>query len=449
MNRSTFRQQTVATWLVAVVLFTQVATAGVLSKYGAATRSQTLKLTAGLEVTLESAVKKGAWLEALEVIQITLRLEPDNPQASSYKKRAMEAFLADVLRQMATAETKALDRSTAGYSSELEKLLKDAKKKDDVLAIRECVMLLLELDSKDRKLAALKKKVDLAADKLAPDKLALSKLQEAARRARTRYLATLSRSLKRYESQDKDLAALAAARKILEIDASSSDASRVVESVAWKIQKASLEKAKKKRKALPFLKRAESAFGAFVADTEKLLKLAHAKKDALGVLQCAKSILALDAQHKEALRLQAEARTNVLKTARALGRPLKEADLAWYKIEGKRSFDGDLVAFNTGVLGVGPMARDVVITCEIKARRPRFKFGWGAQNSWGSPAGEDERFDGTQWVPFAVVATPYVGFWQAGDTVYRPDGCGYTGRLIVYPEGPVEIRGVRVFTLRK
>ncbi len=81
------------------------------------------------------------------------------------------------------------------------------------------------------------------------------------------------------------------------------------------------------------------------------------------------------------------------------------------------------------------MTLDVIITCLMKARHPGIHYGWGVQKKVGSPARHDERLDGKQWVRFGVVATPRVGFWTVEDTVYRPEGCDYVGRLILYPHG--------------
>jgi len=272
---------------------------------------------------------------------------------------------------------------------------------------------------------------------------------DSARRARARYIAGLTRSLKQYEATNKDIAALATAHKILDMDSTSRDANRVVESISLNVQKTVLAKAKKKRKALPHIKRAESALKKFVTDTHRRLKLAQIKKDPFGTLQCTRSLLALDAADKDALKAQAEARTMIIKTAQVLGRALKEEDLAWYKIEGKYSFDGDLVAFNSGVLGVGPMAKDIVITCEVKARGLKFKFGWGVQKTWGS-GGADQYpgFDGRQWVRLTIASMRHVGFWQVDDTPYRSADANHFGRLIIYPGGQTELRGVRIYKLK-
>ena len=130
----------------------------------------------------------------------------------------------------------------------------------------------------------------------------------------------------------------------------------------------SIEKAKEARKSMPVVKRAQDLAKKLVSDLEKNLQAAKARNDLLGVIAVSQVILKADPEHKQALQLEKESRQNLIKTAVALGSPLKEQDLAWYKIKGEYSFDGNRVVFETGVLGIGPMASNVIITCLMKAK---------------------------------------------------------------------------------
>ena len=199
---------------------------------------------------------------------------------------------------------------------------------------------------------------------------------------------------------------------------------------------------------MPYVKKAKGLIHDLVKNLERNLSAAKKRNDLLGVLGVTQVLLRADPDHKLASQLEQEARSNLVKTAVALGRPLKENDLCWYKIEGRYAFDGNRVALQGGVLGVGQMTNGVVITCLMKARHPGLAYGWGVQKKVGSPAGSDERFDGTQWVRFAVIADPHVGYWMVEDKVYRPDPIRYTGRLIIYPKGPVELKDVRIYRLK-
>ena len=418
-----------------------------LSKIGDSVRSDQQKLISGIEVLLQTSIKKKSWTEALELIQIIERLEPHNPLVGSNKAKVTTAFLAETIKNQKSAETKSLNKLRSNYLRELEKGFKAAKKKRDLLTLREALRYLIEIEPENKSYPPLLKKIESDLKVTDVSKVHKSKLYHQVEQSRSRYLSSMTRSLKTYESKNKSLPALQAAQLIKEIDPTNGVAQRVYDSVASEVQKAVMKKAK--RNAFPILKKAKSAIEGFTQSTEKKLDQAMGKKDYLGALQCTRSVLLLKPKHKDALKADNEARSNIVKAADILGRKLKGEDLAWYKSEGKYAFDGTNLSFNSGNLGIGQMALDVVITFEIKASSPGFKYGWGAQKTVGTTAGSDLKLNGKNWVRFTVVATEHVGFWQVAEKTYRPTGIGHRGRLIVTPNGSVEIRNVRILSLVK
>lgn len=431
--------------VLSVVLTLEPVSAEVPSRIGTSARESKAKVIKHVEEVLSAATERKNWLETLEVIRLLSRLDPQNPQAVSTKEPATKAFLSRVLKDH---KSKSLRKLRDDYLRALRSNLKSAQKKKDILGIFESTTLLLELHRGNEKLRDAKERARTMAEKIAREKIADSALQQAARRAREGYLRGLTRALKRHQGKKDIMATLESAKLVLEIDSSNRDAKAAWEESSAVILGEVMAKARKRAKPMPFVKRSEALLENYAKNLERKLKAAKAKRDPLGILEASKLILEVKPDNEGVKELQEKARRTLLTAASALGRALREEDLSWYKIEGKYAFDGAKVMFNTGVLAVGQMTNNVIITGYMKARHPHLAYGWGVQKKWNSPAGSDERLDGKRWVRFAVVATPHVGFWSIEDKVYRPSGCEYTGRLIVYPRGQVELKDVRIYKLK-
>lgn len=432
-----------------LVAATQVSSANSPSKIGMAARSLKNKHVKSLEQIVKSAKKKKAWFEAVEVLGMVVNLDPDNPFAATIRDEIRGAFLAAALAEKDSDELKAVRQSRDAYLQSLGANLWKAQKAKDALGVLECSTLLLKPAPDDPKLRAIQATARKSVAKIDPEKVAVSPIQKAARDMRIKYLENLTAVMHKAAGADDSAPSLVSAQYILEVDPKNNAAKKTQEDGIGALLKETRAKQGAKRKRRPFLRRAQTVLSRYVKTLEQLLAGAKNKRDFLGVLECTKLILQAQPNHKLAKELQDDARENLVKLGEALGRPLTENDLEWYKSTGQYSFDGGGVVFNSGTLGVGPMALNVIITCRIKANRPHLKYGWGVQKSTDSPVASDKRLDGTQWVKFAVVATPHVGFWWVEGTVYRPDGCPFRGRLIIYPRGgPVELKDVRVYQLK-